>query len=227
MSVCPRPGPTADPAASPAGNKLVWPSAQGSPAGRAARPHRRPGLRPTPSSPWSRDSLNFSPLGTDIRRKGLQRCLPGRGSLHPWQCAPPPTPSKNVYCPFYNHQMEAPGLQASSPSVTSRKQSPGPRPHPHSRDGGPAGQPAASSPWHGSGGASSISEPLTLRTRNLQPKRSGPSRQLSGHQGWWAALRGNSPGSPTPHSGAVSASPGRGPQRRGHAGRPTLTISTP
>lgn len=36
-------------------------------------------LCPTPRSPWRWDSLNFSPLSTDIRRKEPQRCLPGEG----------------------------------------------------------------------------------------------------------------------------------------------------
>lgn len=89
-SVCPGPGPTADPAESPAGNEpacaissRVACSQSGlappPPAFRDLKEEKGPGLCPTPSSPWRRDSLNSSPLGTDVRRKGLQRCLPGRG----------------------------------------------------------------------------------------------------------------------------------------------------
>lgn len=70
-------------------------------------------------------SLNFSPSaqtpgeeGTEVsarRRRG------GRPLGPDTVCSSLPhhPPSKNVYCPFYNRQMAAQGLLASSPTVTA------------------------------------------------------------------------------------------------------------
>lgn len=95
--------------------------------GQALLSHpRNPGTQrkeshlPHPQLPLEMGQAELFTLSTDTREKDHKGvCLGARRAAGTSAFGLSITPLRNVDCPFYNRQMAAQGLQASSPTVTA------------------------------------------------------------------------------------------------------------